>query len=218
MQNHKIVYSSFNIEVFAKVPINALNILDVGCGTGIMGKVLKQQRKDRIICGVTYSKDEYVIANQVLDKVWIADINKETPMFDGTFDCIIFSHVLEHTYQPEKVLADFSSFLNKEGVIIVALPNILHFRQRIKFLSGSFQYSANGGLMDITHYRFYDWVTAQKMIISAGLRIIAKEGHGNFPLPFFRVLFPVLGKIIDRRASRLWPGLFGFQFVFAAKK
>ena len=106
-----VEYSAFNDVVFNKVPSSATRILDVGCGTGMMGKALKEQQKERFVYGVTYSEKEYNVAIEFLDKVLILDINSELPELNMKFSCIIFSHVLEHTYEPEKVLKNFSKFL-----------------------------------------------------------------------------------------------------------
>jgi ubiquinone/menaquinone biosynthesis C-methylase UbiE len=213
-----IEYAAFNTPVFDKVPKEALSILDVGCGTGVLGKVLKEQKAERLVNGITYSKEEYEIAKQVIDEVWVTDLNNEVPEIDRRYDCIIFSHILEHTYQPESILKNFSRFLNKEGVIIIALPNILHFKQRKEFFKGKFKYSEHGGLMDVTHFRFFDWESAQTMITNAGLKIASKESLGSFPLPFIRKVVPSICKKIDQLSTAKWPGLFGFQFVFVAKK
>ena len=213
-----IEYNAFNKEVFDKIPLDALAILDVGCGTGIMGKALKEQVKNRLVCGVTYSNEEYKTAKKSLDEVWVTDINYELPKTDRIFDCIIFSHVLEHTFYPNQVIKSFAQLLSQNGIIVIALPNILYYKQRKQFLEGKFQYSEEGGLMDITHFRFFDWSSSQKLIRDSGLYIISEEATGNFPLPFFRRFFPNISKKIDNFLIRKWPGLFGFQFVFVSKR
>src|SRR4051794_7707613 len=98
-----IDYSALNSAVLSKIPHSVLSILDVGCGTGSMGKVLKDQNNQRIIHGITYSETEYAASAELLEKVWIADINNEIPDINIKYDCIIFSHILEHTFKPEKV-------------------------------------------------------------------------------------------------------------------
>jgi 2-polyprenyl-3-methyl-5-hydroxy-6-metoxy-1,4-benzoquinol methylase len=211
-----MIYSSLNKPVFLNVPVFAKTILDVGCGTGEMGKALKAGQKERIVCGVTYLQEEYDIATTVLDKVWMADINKDHVKIDERFDCIIFSHVLEHTYSPTAILKYFSHFLDT-GIIIIALPNVLYYKQRIEFLKGRFKYALYG-LLDYTHFRFFDWETAQAMITEAGLEITFKKADGHFPLAFLRSISRYGSRLIDRFSLKRWPGLFGFQFIFIAKK
>lgn len=210
-------YESLNDAVFCKIPVCATNILDVGCGTGNLGRALKKQKEGRVVYGVTYSQEEYKKASNALDKVVIGDINNNIPLFDIKFDSIIFSHILEHTYDPIEVLKKFSTFLNENGSIVIALPNVLYYKQRFEFLKGNFIYSLNGGLMDITHFRFFDWLTAQELVKKAGLRLISKEATGIFPSYKLRKIMPSFCKFIDKKAVKYFPGLFGFQFVFVAK-
>ncbi|HVZ97552.1 MAG TPA: class I SAM-dependent methyltransferase [Chitinophagaceae bacterium] len=213
-----LAYSALNDMVLKNVPVSAIKILDVGCGTGMMGKALKEQYRNRIIYGITYSNKEAAIAEEFLDKVFVVDINNSVPGTNIKFDCILFSHVLEHTYYPELVLGNYLKLLSEEGIVVIALPNILYYKQRFQFLKGAFKYSPNGGLMDVTHFRFFDWQTAQEMIKNSGLKIVSKEVSGNFPLPLIRKTVPPLGKFADRVSLKFWPGLFAFQFVFVAKR
>lgn len=211
-----LVYSAFNIDVFREIPSNLNTLLDVGCGSGQMGLALKQLNTQTFITGVTYSADEKLVAEQYLDSVLICDLNNILPKFDSTFDCILFSHILEHTYNPSKILFHFKQYLSPGGKIIIALPNILYYKQRLEFLKGNFIYSKSGGLMDITHFRFFDWQTAQQLVLDAGLNLNSIKATGNFPLGFFRKQFPQLATKIDNFFLRRFPGLFGFQFLLVA--
>ncbi|GAB3884760.1 class I SAM-dependent methyltransferase [Spirosoma agri] len=213
-----INYNALNIPVFNKVTAQAASILDIGCGTGEMGNALKKQQPHRKVYGITYSQSEMQVAEQYLDKVWLVDLNEKIPILNTEFDCVILSHVLEHTYQPTQVLAGFTPYLKNSGMSIVALPNIMFYKQRLKFLRGKFTYSQEGGLMDVTHFRFFDWPSAQQMCIDAGFEIVSKEATGIFPLPIFRTLFPSIAKRIDNYFVRVYPGLFGFQFIFTLRK
>jgi len=211
-----LVYSAFNIDVFGEIPFDLHTLLDVGCGSGQMGLALKQRNSNTHITGVTYSADEKLVADQFLDSVLICDLNNSLPNFVRKFDCIVFSHILEHTYNPSQVLYHFKQFLSQGGKIIIALPNILYYKQRLEFIKGNFIYSKNGGLMDITHFRFFDWQTAQQLVLDAGLNLNSIKATGNFPLGFFRKLFPQLATKIDNLCLRRFPGLFGFQFLLVA--
>lgn len=208
-----LLYSAFNKDVFNQIPDSAIHILDVGCGSGSLGQVLKSSNSNRKVTGFTFSVEEAEIATQFLDNVVVGDLNYELPNFIQLFDCIVFSHVLEHTYDPLKVLKHFKQFLSPNGIIIIALPNILFYQQRLKFLKGDFKYSLNGGLMDITHFRFFDWNTAHELIIEAGLISNIRKAYGNFPLGILRKFSKPIAEKIDDWAIDISPGLFGFQFI-----
>jgi 2-polyprenyl-3-methyl-5-hydroxy-6-metoxy-1,4-benzoquinol methylase len=211
------VYSAFNKDVFSNIPLHALSILDVGCGTGAMGAALKEQNSNRKVYGITYSQVESASAGKLMDKVLVCDINKEMPQIDCSFDCIIFSHVLEHTTHPDKILSYFKKYLNKEGIVIVALPNILFYKQRWQLLKGNFRYSKEGGLMDDTHYKFFDNNTAKELLEEAGYSIVLQYATGNIPIGLLRKGIPALSKRIDSFFVKRFPGLFGFQFILVGK-
>ena len=207
-----LTYGSVNPAVLSRVPSGARRILDVGCGTGILGSVLKGERPDRYVAGITHAEQEAERAREVLDHVVIADL--ETYDFSdlGQFDCVICSHVLEHLRNPMEVLARLRNVLAVDGVILIALPNVLYWRQRLQFLMGRFRYT-QGGLMDNTHVVFFDWATARSLVVGAGLQLVASASDGGFPGS--RFLGPG-GSALDAVALRVAPGLMGTQFLLIA--
>lgn len=207
----KLVYGAVNTPVLEAIPADARRVLDVGCGSGALGRALKQRQAVEVV-GLTYSDAEAAIARTRLDRVETCDLNAPNVDDLGLFDCIVCSHVLEHLYWPEELLARLRPYFAPQGVLVVALPNVLAWRQRLAFLFGTFRYT-DGGLMDRTHFRFYDWGSAQALVRDAGFRVVAARAEGVFPL-FGR--FPLIGPALNRLATSLAPGLFGFQFVIVA--
>jgi 2-polyprenyl-3-methyl-5-hydroxy-6-metoxy-1,4-benzoquinol methylase len=205
-----MAYDSVNPAVLAAVPSKVRKVLDLGCGGGSLGAKLR----DRFSCavtGVTFDPEEAAVARERLDNVILGDLNSMSLDSLGRFDCIICCHVLEHLNCPMDVLKRVKNCIEPEGHLIVALPNVLHWKQRLMFLRGTFRYT-NGGLMDATHYRFFDWWTARELVREAGFDITAAHADGNLPLS--RLLR--FGKSLDQIALRRFPGLFGWQFVIVA--
>ncbi len=211
----KIAYGAINQAVLARVPPTCKRLLDVGCGTGALGHAIKQATACEIV-GLTYSEEEAASARTRLETVFVCDLNTCDFEDMGMFDCIVCSHVLEHLYQPERVLKKLRPLLTPRGVLIVALPNIVHWRQRLQFLRGRFRYT-DGGLMDSTHFRFFDRETALELVQGAGFEIVERVADGYFPLPGLRTLFRSLAPKLDAAATRVRPGLFGWQFILVAR-
>jgi len=211
-----MIYEAFNQAVYAAVPGESRRILDLGCGTGSLGLALKHRGKIEVT-GVTYSAEEAAQATSRLDRVLIEDLNDFEPSAAlGTFDVIICSHVLEHLLDPRRLLAALRARLGPGGLLVVALPNVLHWKQRLRFLSGHFKYT-QGGIMDSTHLAFYDWDTARALVAESGYRLISARGEGNLPQPLIRRLLPrSLTTRLDELAAAKFPGLFGAQFILVA--
>ena len=210
MTGTAIEYSALNEPVLTAIPRSARRILDVGCGTGALGRAIKS-RQDAEVVGVTYSSDEAARAAGNLDRVIEMDLNQFDAPDERPFDCVVCSHVLEHLAWPEETLRQLRPIVKPGGRLVVALPNILVWRQRLRFLAGAFRYT-DGGLMDRTHFRFFDWESARRLVTNAGFRIVEARPDGGFPLA--RRLPG--GRLLSRAALALSPGLFGWQFVITA--
>jgi SAM-dependent methyltransferase len=213
--NRRICYDSVNLAVLTRVPIGAKRVLDIGCGAGGLGDAIKR-RQNCVAMGVTHNPEEAERARTLLDGVVVADLNECRLDDAGHFDCVVCSHVLEHVIDPGKLLARLRPQLNPDGVLIVAVPNALFWRQRLQFLTGRFRYTL-GGMMDETHLRFFDWQTACQLMERAGYRVIERVADGGFPQPLLRRLIPKLAAAVDSAACSWRPGLFGWQFILVAK-
>lgn len=108
-------------EIFARFPKPA-TILDIGTGTGLFLKeFIKRNWK---VWGTDISKDAVQYAkNNFQIPMKVGDIT--TISYPGkTFDVISLNQVLEHVYEPYATLKKVHELLNKEGVLIIQIPNI----------------------------------------------------------------------------------------------
>lgn len=158
-------------EILERVPRDAKKILDLGCGTGALGKAVKQ-RQECICQGVELNKEAAAIAEKNLDNVWCDNLNRFDPKFlNQKYDCMVFADILEHLVMPWAVLNKFAGALKENGTVIVSLPNIAHPSIISMLEKGLFRYRP-AGILDITHLRFFTKTTIFQMFYVAGLKII----------------------------------------------
>jgi glycosyltransferase involved in cell wall biosynthesis/2-polyprenyl-3-methyl-5-hydroxy-6-metoxy-1,4-benzoquinol methylase len=149
-------YKHLRSEIFNSVPDNSLNILDVGCGAGVLGKALKSKNSNRYVVGIELNQEAVYFAKQNLDEVYQVDIEKVNLTFDrGFFDCMIFADILEHLVDPWQTLRNYLKMLKCEGTLIISIPNIRNLKiihQLIELKSWKYE---DEGILDKTHLRFF---------------------------------------------------------------
>ena len=216
MERTQTIYDGVNRAVLSLVPPSAARILDVGCGTGVFGEQLRRQR-ERFVAGITYSAQEAELASKRLSQVYCADLTGFDFSSLGKFDCVILSHILEHLQSPDELLDRIKIVLGPESVVVVALPNVVWWRQRLQFVIGRWRYQ-DWGILDRTHFRFFDKKSSAELLEDAGYEIIQSKKDGPFPLlKPVRKLIGSWAERIDRFTSELMPGLLAAQFVYLAR-
>lgn len=180
-------------------------ILDIGCASGILGSILKKE-KNSIVHGVDISGEAIFEARRKLDQVYEFDISREgwpEEILKNKYDYIIVSEVLEHLFEPEKLLQKIKKISHKKTEIIITVPNILFWKNRLKIFFGNFNYT-NEGIMDKGHIHFFSWKSFKKNMWQAGFEIIEEKHH----IPTRGTSWP----------GCIFPGLFAFQFIIKARK
>lgn len=214
----KVYGNDGNPDVLNLIPSGAKYILDVGCGDGSNAK--KLTAPDRIIDGITLSEKEKEQASQFMRNIYVHNLENGLPI-DGEniYDVVICSHVLEHICYPDKLLNDIYRVLKSDGIFIIALPNLMHYKARLKLVAGNFNYQ-NAGVWDYTHFRWYTYKTAQQLFIQHGFKIKLATVTGD--LPFNSIFRKILPKKVGRAAYsfliKLSKGFFGFQLLYAVQK
>lgn len=215
----KVYINDGNKNVGKLVTRSESRILDVGCGSGVLGKILSE--KGHIVDGITISPDEYEIAKVYLHKTFIHNLETGLPpaIETQTYDYVICSHVLEHIVYPAKLLQDILKVLKHGGILIVALPNIMHYKSRMKLAIGKFDYD-DAGLWDYTHVKWYTFETAKRLFLENGFSIELAMVTGELPFNSFfsKILSPGISSKIFKLLTKVSRGFFGYQLLYAARK
>ncbi|MGB8193510.1 MAG: class I SAM-dependent methyltransferase [Chitinophagaceae bacterium] len=214
----KVYANQGNPEVEGLLDKDSKYVLDVGCGAGSLAAVL--QAKGMIVDGITISSEEINAARPYLRNAYLQNLENGLPAdVAGGYDAVICSHVLEHICYPDKLLKDIKAALRPGGSLIVALPNIMHYKSRMQLINGNFKYQAQG-LWDYTHFRWYTFKTAIKLLESHGFVVEHASVSGDMPFSsvFSKVLPKGLRQSIYKGLTSISKGFFGYQLLYKARK
>jgi SAM-dependent methyltransferase len=211
------VYDGDNPGLEQLVPEEAECALDVGCGRG--GMAARLARRSIVVDAASWNPEELKAVKSVCRRTICQDLNHGLPQIEGdVYDLIICSHLLEHIAFPQKFLKDLHRGLKAGGALLIAIPNLFFWQERLKLLCGRWTYE-ECGTFDYTHLRWYTRATLVQLLEQYGFRVRTFIADGWIPLPGLRLFISQrLRTRINRMVCRGMPGLFGQQLLFSFYK
>ncbi len=219
-----------------------LRVLDVGCGFATTSEHI--QKLGNEVTGIEESAVACDVARTRVARVIQADL-QQAQLGEEKFDVIIFADVLEHVPWPVGVLRRYVEHLDKNGSVIVSLPNVGLWSVRLSHLAGNWEYEETG-VLDRTHLRFFTRKSAKWLLGEAGLTAVTTTYNPGIIRPFVPLAKKLLAPKatagatapaadallkskpyqmylktaypIERGVASLWPGMLAFQMIFEAKR
>jgi 2-polyprenyl-3-methyl-5-hydroxy-6-metoxy-1,4-benzoquinol methylase len=114
------------------IPINATQILDIGCGIGWSSWEVKRHYTDASVLGVDISPALLRIANTLFCapnlQFMVSDITAEGGLPSANFDAILLLDVYEHIPCQDRVVFHrmLRHLIKDQGVIILTCPSVFH--------------------------------------------------------------------------------------------
>ena len=164
-------YGNANPALLERIPATARSILEVGCGAGALGRLIKARSPEVCYVGVECVPEAADLAIQAgLDHVLVGDVeNMEQKIAClGPFDCIIYGDVLEHLVDPDLLLGRHIKLLSDQGLVLASIPNAQHWTLLVNLIRGRFP-REDSGLFDRTHLRWFTHDDIVSMLQSVGL-------------------------------------------------
>jgi SAM-dependent methyltransferase len=147
-------YSLERTDLVAQLPKPLGRVLDIGCGAGLTGKLLKSEQAERLI-GVEINADAAAQAREIYDEVFAGPAEEVLEDLSGSFDTILCYDVLEHLVDPWRVLCEVSRLSPPGGRLHISVPNARHLSLVIDLVfHGTFNYQP-WGHRDDTHLRWF---------------------------------------------------------------
>ncbi|MBL8522837.1 MAG: class I SAM-dependent methyltransferase [Betaproteobacteria bacterium] len=152
-QNH---FNPALLDVFAQAP---RTLLDIGCAAGLLGEAVKSRNPGCRVIGIEPNQATADMAAKKLDQVLCGkfeDFNLEAEgIAPGSIDTVVAADVLEHMYDPWRVMTGLKPYLTKDAQVILSIPNTRHLGLIKGLMDDGVWPYAERGLLDITHIRFF---------------------------------------------------------------
>ncbi len=211
---------AYNPDLLERIPLWSRRVLDIGCGTGVLGARFKQRNPAAQVIGIETDAGAAARAKTRLDQVFVGDIEALSfpDALKGTFDCLIYGDVLEHLRDPWALLRRHAALLAPQGVLLACVPNVEHWSFVARLLQGRWAYEETG-LFDRTHLRWFSAETLRRALTEAGLvpldsapRVFEPEKGQRFILAITPAL-QALGVTPEEYARRALP----LQYIWRAR-
>ena len=176
-------------------------ILDIGCGWGYDLTGLWEISKNIELYGIEIDDEKIAACQQ--KNIMIFKINCETdriPVNDNFFDIIIINQVLEHTKEIFFICSEISRVLKKQGILIIGVPNLASFHNRILLFFG---YQPTCIELIGPHVRGFTVPSLEKFISRENYFFVKEIKGANFyPAP------PQISKILSKFFPQLSVSIF----------
>lgn len=183
------------------------DVLDVGCGEGILSKLLIT--KSNKVVGVDISRKAVELSRKNQVEAYVCDIENEGLPFMKKFDVIVMAEIIEHLISPRNALKKLEKYLKKEGFIIITFPNIGFYRYRLQLLRGRFPQQHLYRKSEHLHY----WTLPDFLHFLHSCNLRCAQVNPILSFPFYRILSKV-GPCV--KIIRKFPNLFAYQVVVKA--
>ncbi len=195
------VNDAYNYAMFDSIPGNLQRVVEVGSSSGALARAYKEANPGCHYIGLEIDPDYAELSRRYCDEVLCVNIEQ---MADAEWqalcqaDCWIFGDVLEHLYDPWKILARVHRLSTGPLHIVACIPNAQHWSVQARLNCGEFEYQ-DQGILDRTHIRWFTRITMLDMFDQAGFEIIEFkplifiEELRDTVLPAIKVLAEAIG-------------------------
>ena len=184
-------------------------VMDLGCASGKLGRILLEQKKAIELIGVEIFEPAAKEAIKFYKTVHIGDIEELNMDYNNYFDLVICGDVLEHLKEPFEVIKKIHSWLKTGGRIICSVPNVRYWRiWKDLIFQGNWEYTKEG-ILDQTHLRFFTSRSFKKMLSDASFVIEYED---------MRIAIGPKQQAFNRLTFGVFKEFLGIQMLISARK
>ncbi len=159
-----------------------LRLFDAGCGNGYLAHAMA--KKGFKVAGCDFSQEGITRAKSLMPdsrfEVMSVYDNMAEIFGGGEWDIVLSSEVIEHLYDPRKLIRNVLPMLRPGGLFIVTTPYHGYLKNLVMALSGKLDNHFTV-LWDGGHIKFWSRQTLTSILRESGFKIGGFYGVGRFP-------------------------------------
>lgn len=200
-------------------------VLDIGCGGGATGKLIKEKFPGTRVLGIELNPHAAAHARRYLDEVVCASIDEVNPAHfvgDATIGTVLLLDVLEHLYDPWRALTRIRGWLSDGTRVLASVPNIRNLVNLHELAGGAWEYGPHG-VLDVTHVRFFTRASLRRLFEETGYAVAHMEPLTQPAWVDRYVIARRPGKLVTKNLSIAFrdrddlEDLYAFQYVVDAR-
>ncbi|MGO4408020.1 class I SAM-dependent methyltransferase [Bosea sp. RAF48] len=203
----------------AKIIPPEASVLDVGCGNGNLGRVLKRAGRTAAIDGVEPNGFAANLAREHYRQVYesgIAELIADGTL--GDYDFLILADVIEHVPNPFDFLSGIAPLVQRGTRVLLSVPNVSFGAVRLSLLNGYFDY-VDSGLLEKTHLRFLTLKTLLQLFsdLGWGVEKVVRLQRSFFNVEFDRKTIAAEESVLRRLAADQEARTYQHLFMVSAR-
>ena len=192
--------------VLGDQPLHSKRFLDAGCGTGLFSRAARERGADVTSMDVGEALLQQVAMKTDSTRV-VGDL-LALPFPDRSFDIVLCTEVIEHTYEPSVAIAELARVTAAGGMLIVTTPNAAwHWAIRVAQRARLRPYEG------FEHW--VSWKDLARWMQEHDLDITARAGFNA--VPFVHPRLYALNDSLDRYGDRAW-GRYMINMLVTARR
>jgi 2-polyprenyl-3-methyl-5-hydroxy-6-metoxy-1,4-benzoquinol methylase len=155
-------------------------VLSIGCGDGTVVKGIAQKAKKIVAIDVSPQAIKVAQEFNPADNIVYQQANVEQVEFEDKFDAVVLFEVIEHIYEPDRVLRKINKLLTRDGKLIISTPNFGRLNRRVKQLPGikalRLKQGKDPNRIGCDHFQEYTFGELKALLAESGLDVLCREG------------------------------------------
>lgn len=162
-----------------QIPVRSVNVLDYGCGNGLMSELLEKSGFAVTATDIGAQQLERAKARIKRGRTILGHVD-HVPLEDGYYDGLVSLEVIEHLYDPANYLRRAHAVLKPKGILVLSTPYYGYLKNLMIALRGEWDKHLMPTILH-GHIKLFSRPALCTLITQAGFAIETWTTLGRIP-------------------------------------